>query len=51
MESEVIILTDIDLGPRGAEELRRDLFYTGVTRALFGVSILMTPATHAWVLG
>jgi hypothetical protein len=51
MESDVIILTDIDLGPSGAEELRRDLFYTGVTRALFGVSILMTPATRAWVLG
>jgi hypothetical protein len=51
MESEVIILTDIDLGPKGDEELRRDLFYTGVTRALFGVSILMTPATSAWVLG
>lgn len=51
MESEVIILTDIDLDPHGAEELRRDLFYTGVTRALFGVSILMTPATQAWVLG
>lgn len=51
MESEIIILTDIDLAPQGAEELRRDLFYTGVTRALFGVSILMTPATQAWVLG
>lgn len=51
MEGEVIVLTDIDLDPKGAEELRRDLFYTGVTRALFGVSILMTPATRGWVLG
>jgi hypothetical protein len=51
MESDVIILVDIELDPTAAAELRRDLFYTGVTRALFGVSILMTPATRAWVLG
>jgi hypothetical protein len=51
MESDIIILTDIDLAPGGGpEEMRRDLFYTGITRALFGVSILMTPATSAWVL-
>lgn len=52
MESEVVILTDIDLGGAGApEERRKDLFYTGMTRALFGVSVLMTQATSEWVLG
>lgn len=52
MENEVVILTDIDLDSPGHPELRRkDLFYTGMTRALFGVSVLMTPATSAWVLG
>jgi len=43
LESEVVIITDIDVSVGQSAEHRRDLFYTGITRATLGVSLLMTP--------
>ena len=49
LESEVVILTDIDIGVGGSPEHRRDLFYTGITRATLGVSLLMTPEASSLI--
>jgi hypothetical protein len=51
MESKVIILTDVDLASEDDNpDLRKNLFYTGLTRSLQGVSVLWTKRTRNWIL-
>lgn len=51
LENKVIILTDVDLASESANpELRKNLFYTGLTRSLHGASVLWTQQTRAWML-
>ena len=51
MENKIIILTDVDLASENDNpELRKNLFYTGMTRCLDGVSVLWTKRTMDWIL-
>lgn len=51
MENKVIILTDVDLASESDHpQLRKNLFYTGMTRSWDGVSVLWTNRTTDWIL-
>lgn len=45
LESNVVILTDVR---QPTNNFERDLFYVGMTRALFSVSILVAQADQSW---
>lgn len=50
LEAQAVIVTDVDLTDKATPNHRRDLFYTAVTRATYGVSILMTRQSAKQVL-
>jgi hypothetical protein len=50
LEAQAVIVTDVDLTDNVTASQRRDLFYTAVTRATYGVSILMTRQSAKQVL-
>jgi hypothetical protein len=45
LESRVVILTDVK---QPTSQLEKDLFYVGMTRALFSVSILVPQSDQSW---
>ena len=47
LESNVVILTDV---AQPTDQLDRDLFYVGMTRAIYSVSILVSQASQSWFL-
>jgi len=50
LEAQAVIVTDLDMSGFMTDNQHRDLFYTAVTRATYGVSLLMTPRAAKRVL-